>query len=168
MTTSVDVNSKPYIEEVNNVDDKNLEIIANGGSGPYEFKFGQNWSYDNNIYEYIENKFYNIQIRDGEGCVTDTTIQAPIHGLTIPILVTPNGDGVNDIFEIKNLDKYPEATITIYNGRGVKLIEYNSRECKGWDGNYNGHRMCSDDYWYEINIKELDKVIVGHFTLMRD
>lgn len=168
LTTSVDVNSKPYIEEVNNVDDKNLEIIANGGSGSYEFKFGQKWSYDNTIYEYIENKFYNVQIRDGEGCVTDTTIQAPIHGLTIPILVTPNGDGVNDIFEIKNLDKYPEATITIYNGRGVKLIEYNSRECKGWDGNYNGHRMCSDDYWYEINIKELDKVIVGHFTLMRD
>ena len=82
--------------------------------------------------------------------------------------VAMTGDGVNDVFEIKNIDKYPQSTITIYNGLGKKLIEYKANESRGWDGNYNGIRMPSDDYWYEINIKETDETIVGHFTLIRD
>lgn len=168
LTASVEVNSNPYLEEVSIVDDKNIEIIANGGSSPYEFKIGKDWSSNNIIYNYTEGQFYNIKIRDDKGCVVDTTIKAPTHGLDIPILVSPNGDGVNDVFEIKNIDKYPQSTITIYNGLGKKLIEYKANESRGWDGNYNGIRMPSDDYWYEINIKETDETIVGHFTLIRD
>ena len=168
LTASVEVNSNPYLEEVSIVDDKNIEIIANGGFSPYEFKIGKDWSSNNIIYNYIEGQFYNIKIRDDKGCVVDTTIKAPTHGLDIPILVSPNGDGVNDVFEIKNIDKYPQSTITIYNGLGKKLIEYKANESRGWDGNYNGIRMPSDDYWYEINIKETDETIVGHFTLIRD
>ena len=168
LTASVEVNSKPYLEEVSIVDDKNIEIIVNGGSSPYEFKIGKNWTSDNIIYNYTEGQFYNIKIRDDKWCVVDTTIKAPTHGLDIPILISPNGDGVNDVFEIKNIDKYPQSTITIYNGLGKKLIEYKANESRGWDGNYNGIRMPSDDYWYEINIKETDETIVGHFTLIRD
>lgn len=165
LTASVEVNSNPYLEEVSIVDDKNIEIIANGGSSPYEFKIDKDWSSNNIIYNYTEGQFYNIKIRDDKGCVVDTTIKAPTHGLDIPILVSPNGDGVNDIFDIKNLDKYPQATIKIYDGKGAKLVEYKASDYKGWDGYYNGHLMPSDDYWYEINIKEIDKIIVGHFTL---
>lgn len=168
LTASVVVNNKPYIEEVNNIDDKNIEIIANGGSSPYEFKIGKNWSSDNIIYNFIEGQFYNIKIKDSDECTIDTTIKAPTHGLNIPTLVSPNGDGVNDVFEIKNIDKYPQATISIYDGKGRKLVEYKANESRGWDGLYNGIRMPSDDYWYEINIIETDEIIVGHFTLIRD
>ena len=69
---------------------------------------------------------------------------------------------------IKNIDKYPQATISIYDGKGRKLVEYKANESRGWDGLYNGIRMPSDDYWYEINIIETDEIIVGHFTLIRD
>lgn len=168
LTAIVEVNSKPYIESVVIEDDKNLEIIANGGSGSYEFKIDKQWTSNNIIKNFTENKFYQIQVRDDEGCISDTTIKAPIHGLDIPIVVSPNGDGTNDVFEIKNIDKYPEATIKIYDAKGMKLVEYKANDYKGWDGYYNGIRMSSDDYWYEINIKEIDKIIVGHFTLIRD
>ena len=88
--------------------------------------------------------------------------------LIIPRAVTPNGDGVNDYFEIKNIDKYPDATIRIYDAKGMKLIEYKAKDYKGWDGYYNGHPIRGDDYWYEIEANDLGKTIVGHFTLIRD
>lgn len=168
LTTVVEVNNKPYIEGVAIIGDNDLELITNGGSGSYEYKIGETWSSDNIIHNYLEGQFYNIQIKDDEGCVVDTTIKAPTHGLKIPTLVSPNGDGVNDVFEIKSIDKYPQATISIYDGKGRKLVEYKANESRGWNGNYNGIRMPSDDYWYEINIKETDEIIVGHFTLIRD
>ncbi|MEE0084550.1 MAG: T9SS type B sorting domain-containing protein, partial [Paludibacteraceae bacterium] len=150
------------------IGDNDLELITNGGSGSYEYKIGETWFSDNIIHNYLEGQSYNIQIKDDEGCVVDTTIKAPTHGLKIPTLVSPNGDGVNDVFEIKSIDKYPQATISIYDGKGRKLVEYKANESRGWNGNYNGIRMPSDDYWYEINIKETDEIIVGHFTLIRD
>lgn len=168
LTTVVEVNDKPYIEGVAIIGENDLELITNGGSGSYEYKIGGNRISDNIIHNYLEGQFYNIQIRDDEGCVVDTTIKAPTHGLKIPTLISPNGDGVNDVFEIKDIDKYPQATISIYDGKGRKLVEYKVNESRGWNGNYNGIRMPSDDYWYEINIKETDETIVGHFTLIRD
>ena len=36
-----------------------------------------------------------------------------------------------------------------------------------WDGTYKGKNMPATDYWYEINIEEIDKIYVGHFTLLR-
>ncbi len=168
LTTVVEVNDKPYIEGVAIIGENDLELITNGGSGSYEYKIGGNRISDNIIHNYLEGQFYNIQIRDDEGCVVDTTIKAPTHGLKIPTLISPNGDGINDVFEIKDIDKYPQATISIYDGKGRKLVEYKVNESRGWNGNYNGIRMPSDDYWYEINIKETDEIIVGHFTLIRD
>lgn len=168
LKTLVEVNTIPYVDEVINIDDRDLEIIANGGSELYEYNIKGKWTLNNVISNFEEGMTYKITIKDDKGCFVDTTIKAPTHGLEIPILVTPNGDGVNDIFEIKNIDKYPQATISIYDAKGLRLVEYKANESDGWNGIYNGHRMSSDDYWYVINIKELDKVIVGHFTLIRD
>ncbi len=168
ITSIVEVNNKPYVEGVAIIDNKDLEIITNGGSGSYEYKMDQQWTSYNIINNFVENKLYKIQIKDDEGCFIDTTIKAPNLGLDIPTIVTPNGDGINDIFEIKNIDKYPQATIRIYDSKGTKLVEYRASDHKGWDGFYNGHLMISDDYWYEISIKEIDKITVGHFTLIRD
>lgn len=168
MTAVVEVNSKPYIESVTIIDDNDLEIITNGGSGSYEYKIDQHWTSYNIIKNFTENKLYKIQIKDNDGCLIDTTIKAPSLNLNIPRAFSPNGDGINDYFEIKNIDKYPDATIRIYDAKGMKLIEYKAKDYKGWDGYYNGHPIRGDDYWYEIEANDLGKTIVGHFTLIRD
>ena len=35
--------------------------------------------------------------------------------LNIPNVITPNGDGINDVFYIENIDKYPNSVLTILN-----------------------------------------------------
>ena len=38
-------------------------------------------------------------------------------------MVSPNGDGKNDYFEIRGLERYPNNSVTIYNSWGVKVFE---------------------------------------------
>jgi gliding motility-associated-like protein len=61
---------------------------------------------------------------------------------------------------------YPDAEIEIYDRYGKLLIRYHGSDL-GWDGTYRGIPQPSTDYWYIINIGELDKRAVGHFTLKR-
>ena len=42
-----------------------------------------------------------------------------------------------------------------------------SEDANGWDGTYNGVSMPSTDYWYVIDIEEIDMQYTGHFTLVR-
>lgn len=87
--------------------------------------------------------------------------------MKIPNFFTPNGDGENDIWEIPGIgEKYPDAVVKIYDRWGKLLAKYRGRE-SGWNGTYKGHTMPSADYWYSLNIEELDKIYTGHFTLLR-
>ena len=110
-------------------------------------------------------KFYII---DKYGCTSDivTNLVEPLK-LYPPIIFTPNDDGFNDTWEIKNIREiYPQAEITIYDRFGKQLIKYKGADT-GWDGTYNGHDMPSTDYWYVIDVEEINKQYVGHFTLLR-
>jgi gliding motility-associated-like protein len=53
--------------------------------------------------------------------------------LIIPEGISPNGDGVNDVFEIIGLEDYPGNTLTIYNRWGYKIFEAENYK-NDWDG----------------------------------
>jgi gliding motility-associated-like protein len=78
---------------------------------------------------------------------------------------TPNGDGVNDYWTIKNIEKC-EHTVDIYDRFGKLLIRYKNN-FRRWDGVYLGNRMPTTDYWYVITLEQREESMAGHFTLIR-
>lgn len=82
---------------------------------------------------------------------------------------SPNGDGINDTWDIVNIDRYPEAKIEIYDRFHKRLVVFTGEELSqsGWDGRYNGHELPSTDYWYYIRCHRLGKSRTGHFILKR-
>jgi gliding motility-associated-like protein len=53
--------------------------------------------------------------------------------LTIPNVITPNGDGFNDYLTIPNIEYYPNSSMVIYNRWGKKVFE-STNYSNEWDG----------------------------------
>ena len=79
---------------------------------------------------------YSIQVTDGEtGCFDFFTLDVTQQNcdLTIPHGFTPNRGGVNDFFEILNLEYY-QAEMVIFNRWGKKVFEHSDYFNNWWDG----------------------------------
>jgi len=71
--------------------------------------------------------------------------------------VSPNGDGNNDTWKIKGIERYPENTITIYNRWGDKVREFANynNTTRSWDGtNENGEPLPNGTYFYILSIED--------------
>ncbi len=67
----------------------------------------------------------------------------------VPNAFSPNGDGINDCFRVKNYGTVKFADITIYNRFG-NLVFHSSNVNDCWDGTYKGNPVDPDNYVYYI------------------
>ena len=104
---------------------------------------------------------YIISYTDGTLTVTRAN---PL--VAIPNTFTPNGDGVNDLWEISSLSAYPQCTIFIYTRYG-NLIYRSIAYSKPWDGTYQGNPVPSGTYYYLIDLKNGTKELAGPITVTR-
>lgn len=99
------------------------------------------------------------------GCSgTDTLHYAIMHEplvLFIPNVVTPNGDGVNDIFQVQNLGDYPGSKLEVYNRWGSLI--YISEDYR------NDWRPAVADgvYYYVLHVRLIEKPFTGFFEVIK-
>lgn len=165
---AINVVPTPHIVSVEESGANAFEFTAEGGNGTYQYDFGDGYQSSSTLSPATYGRTYKVKVKDELGCESDTTIKTPTYELEVPLSFTPNGDGENDVWKINNLDKYPSAKIKIYDRFGKKLCDMTASDMEVWDGKYNGRDLPSTDYWYEIDIDEIDKTYIGHFTLIRD
>lgn len=83
----------------------------------------------------------------------------------IPNTFTPNGDGINDFWNIPGLNSYPSATINIFNRYGQAVYQ-SAGYAKPFDGTSKGKQLPAGVYYYIINLKRGD-VLSGSVTILR-
>lgn len=86
--------------------------------------------------------------------------------VTPPNTFTPNGDGVNDLWNIPALNNYPGCLITIYNRYG-SLIYQSRGYAKPWDGRYKGSNLPAGTYYYVIDLSPGNKKVSGYIAVLR-
>lgn len=70
--------------------------------------------------------------------------------LRIPDVMTPNGDGVNDFFEIEGIDRFPQNELYVYNRWGREI--YSATDyANEWDATFNGVAVPNGTYFYVLN-----------------
>jgi gliding motility-associated-like protein len=110
---------------------------------------------------------YVLQVTDSRGCVSRDAVFIKVSPeLTVPNTFTPNGDGINDFWEIRGLIAYQDAIIDIFNRYGTKLyhsIGYSTP----WDGTFNGQALSPGTYYYIINTKINNQILSGPVTILR-
>lgn len=111
---------------------------------------------------------YGLEVTDTlTGCwdIFELTVSEQNCDLTIPNVFTPNGDNINDKFEITNLEHYPNSHIVIYNRWGKKVFEHNDYYNNWWDGKGSPDGV----YYYVLIYTRLGekKSASGTITLLR-
>jgi gliding motility-associated-like protein len=84
---------------------------------------------------------FTIQIEDKHNCAIaqEYVIEKDFH---IPKIITPNGDGINDVF-------MPEHEVTIFDRLGIPIFSGNN----GWDGTYQNKPVPRNIYFYTLTRK---------------
>lgn len=82
-------------------------------------------------------------------------------------ILSPNGDGENDTWEIKNLNLFPENEVKIFDRTG-KQIFYGKNYQNNWDGRISGQVIPEDAYYYIILIQNGEKTEIkkGFITII--
>ena len=83
---------------------------------------------------------------DGEGDVCDQDI-------LVSEAITPNGDGINDTWNIVNIELYPNSIVRIYNKSGSEIFRTSNYQ-NDWNGTYKdrSEKLPSGPYYYQIDL----------------
>lgn len=168
----LNVKSNPQIVAMDSVDIREREVVLADGTGeaPYTY-WVDNATSLASIDAVIRDLTFNTHtahVEDANGCRGQFVFEVKAPEIIIPDWFSPNGDGKNDGWVVAELvTVYPNAVVKIYDRFGKLIAEYLGSNAEGWDGTYNGKPMPSTDYWYVIDIEEIDRQFKGHFTLMR-
>ncbi|MEP2278324.1 T9SS type B sorting domain-containing protein [Maribacter sp.] len=149
-------------------DQNNIEFFVEG-DGDYEYAINDGVFQDNPVFMNVPPGVNTVIINDKNGCgITD-----PIEFLVVGYLkfFTPNGDGINDEWNILGIETLNDPVVFIFDRYGKLLKQLGSNDA--WDGNFNGQQMPSTDYWFRFEYGEMeDNLIVAktrktHFSLKR-
>jgi gliding motility-associated-like protein len=155
-------------DETNNI----VDVFINGNSS-YEFSLdninflgnGTSFTFTN-----VAAGLRTVFVRDINSC--EEPIQIKVSVIGYQKYFTPNGDGNNDYWNIKGLDSgsFKSINISIFDRYGKVISTITDFISSGWDGNFNGKRLPSNDYWYNAILIDVNSNIIkknGHFSLVR-
>ncbi|MDG1731094.1 MAG: T9SS type B sorting domain-containing protein [Algibacter sp.] len=149
----------PIIESVIS-DDYNI-IIKTSNAGDFLYSIDGITFQSNPIFSSVEGGQYTIYVKH-QDCTEAITTQH-IH-FYIPKFFTPNGDNVNDTFNLKGIEFYSFSQVSIFDRYG-KLLKNAVNTSFSWNGTFSGQLLPTGDYWYVIIIE--GQKFTGHFTLKR-
>ncbi|MGB5172066.1 MAG: T9SS type B sorting domain-containing protein [Eudoraea sp.] len=136
------------------------EYALDSANGPYQ---------ESNIFDGVEPGSYTVFVRDKNGCgIVEESVEQDLSLEGFPKFFTPNGDGVNDFWQVIPSPITGEINVEaihIFDRYGQLLALLNPNSI-GWDGNFNGSPLPSTDYWFNA-ITNNNQQIQGHFALKR-
>ena len=115
-----------------------------------------------------------IHMRNNIALVTDlaanggyfTKLAVSGSTLMVPNLFTPNGDGANDVFEIRGLELFDQNDLVIVNRWGNEVFK-----ATAYQNNWTGEGLNEDTCFYVFRVKESGtsdwQVFKGYITLIR-
>ncbi|GAB4488160.1 MAG: hypothetical protein OHK0045_09530 [Raineya sp.] len=129
--------------------------LANAAPGEYE------------LWYVARDLFYNT----ADSVNLKLLIRRPVAILPLAAF-TPNGDGQNDIWTIRNIESFPDVGVRIVNERGELVFETTSvarLPDRGWDGRRKDGKLASEGAYYYQFFDNRDQTLItaGSFIILR-
>lgn len=142
------------VPEITNVDynENGTLTITAVSNGPMEYSVdnGLTWQSSNVFSNIPKNKIIPIRVR-----VKTTTCVGVLDYFTFVVknVITPNGDNVNDIIDFRPVINYKDFNGVIFDRYG-KAVYKAEKVRPYWDGYFQGKRLPTASYWYQIHYED--------------
>lgn len=141
---------------ISNVEITNNSIAVNvtGGTPAYQYSLDNvNWQ-DSNVFSGLTRGDYTVYVKDSYDCVPmEIVIVLP----NIINVITPNGDGVNDVINYSALSGKGNLILNIFDRYGTKIHQADKSNNYTWDGKIGGKNVPTGNYWYSVTWNENNK-----------
>ncbi|SIQ67197.1 gliding motility-associated C-terminal domain-containing protein [Chryseobacterium sp. RU37D] len=141
---------------IKNIEISNSTVIVHvkGGTPPYKYSL-------DGIYWQDSNEFKNVVRGDAKVYVKDAYDCEPIDvHIVVPNLVnviTPNGDGINDMIDYSALAGKQNLVFNVFDRYGAKIFQADKSNGYKWNGTIGGRKVPTGNYWYSVSWNENDK-----------
>ena len=114
---------------------------------------------------------YYLTASNGICEIVDEMTVFVISELVIPDVFSPNGDGINDTWEILGTENFQEVYVIVYDRSGQKVFEsVNYNPLKYWNGTFKNKALPTSTYYYVITLDRSSnnsQVLKGPVTIIR-
>ena len=153
--------------EITDISENNTITVLVSGDGDYVYALDDEMGIyqESNSFENVAPGIHTVYVRDVKADCGIVSEEVSVLGF--PKFFTPNGDTVNDTWQISGFSsRFPvTASVKIFNRYG-KIITVLNEDNPNWNGEYNGELLPTDDYWFVAELLD-GRVFRGHFTLKR-
>ncbi|SHG69298.1 T9SS type B sorting domain-containing protein [Chryseobacterium sp. OV279] len=154
-------NVKVYPSEqpvVSNIEISNttVTVYVIGGTPAYKYSLDNiNWQ-DSNVFTNLKRGDATIYVKDSYDCdPIDISIVVP----NLVNVITPNGDGYNDIIDYSALANKKNLVMNIFDRYGNMIFQVDKSTGYKWEGNTRGGvKVATGNYWYSVGWNENDKM----------
>jgi len=110
-------------------------------------------------------------VTDINGCAVSIDVVVGVVGtercLEVQGIITPNNDGFNDTWKIKNIDLFPDAEVFVFNRWGQLVFNTKNISENQWDGTLNGKLLPTDSYHYTLHLNDGSEPRSGVVSIIR-
>jgi gliding motility-associated-like protein len=114
---------------------------------------------------------YKVTVSNAGGCTATAEFTLEVSDnyniVTAANLISPNGDGVNDFWIIKNIDMYPQSNVRVFDRAGRVIFNKTGYQ-NDWDGRVAGSSLKEDTYYYIIDFGAGLPKKKGSLTMMNN
>jgi len=147
-TTKVEQAQIPEITEVI-YNHPQLTIIATNPDNAvleYSINDGFTWQTSNVFNNVTKNHLYEISVR-----TQNTSCMSSVEYFTFNLsnVITPDGDGYNDIIDFSGISGYQNFSAKIYDRYGNEVYKADSKKTY-WDGTSGSRKLSTGSYWYVV------------------
>jgi gliding motility-associated-like protein len=114
----------------------------------------------------IVNTEYTLKATSIDGCETAKNTYIKLYkDLLIVNAFSPNGDGINDVWDLSVLSDFPNITVKVFD-RGGNIVFESMGYSKPWNGTSNGRPLPIGVYYYVIDVPNYKKM-GGSITILK-
>lgn len=126
----------------------------------------------NPVVQPLESTLYKVILTDENGCTRTDSVFVEVLSSDIDLprisLITPNGDGKNDVLFFPKAEKYGNNVLRVFNRWGnivYQKLNY-QHDDERFDGTYQGKALPDGNYYYVLAFRQ--KMIRQTLTILRD